>query len=264
MIGGWRWTSRSPTGSGPEGSSPNEFRSGRCPVSAPSSGLIQARAFFQSGLNNLNDNAPTAETELSPAEKRQIERRAAIVDAALKVFARDGFAAAKMDDVALEAGVAKGTIYLYHASKEELFQEAVRAKLLPIIDAVDRLSIEFTGPAEDLLSAQIGFVYEHLVETDVAQIMRLMIAEGPRFPSLTEFYEREIIRRGEAVMQRTLDYGTERGEFVPPQGEFVGKILMGPAMMVALWRLVFSDHRKVDTQAFLQTHIDFVLRGLRP
>jgi AcrR family transcriptional regulator len=58
----------------------------------------------------------------------QVEaRRQAILDAALTVFAAQGYEAARLDDVAARAGVAKGTLYLYFKDKEEaLFEELVR------------------------------------------------------------------------------------------------------------------------------------------
>ena len=53
-----------------------------------------------------------------------------ILDAALAVFGESGFARAKIDDVARLAGVSKGTVYLYYDSKEALFREMVRAKIV--------------------------------------------------------------------------------------------------------------------------------------
>ena len=55
-------------------------------------------------------------------------------------FRRKGFAAARLDDVAKRAGVAKGTIYLYFADKETLFQELVRSMLTPLIGNFEALA----------------------------------------------------------------------------------------------------------------------------
>ena len=55
------------------------------------------------------------------------------VDASLIEFSANGYAAARLDDIAARAGVAKGTIYLYFADKEALFQELIRT-----IDRSDR------------------------------------------------------------------------------------------------------------------------------
>ena len=72
-----------------------------------------------------------------PRAVRQAERRQAILDAALDEFAARGFAATRLDDVAVRAGVAKGTIYLYFRDKESLFQELVRSMLSPLIVAIE-------------------------------------------------------------------------------------------------------------------------------
>src|SRR6202030_1327248 len=66
-----------------------------------------------------------------------IDRREAILAAAFDEFSARGFAAARLDDVARRAGVAKGTIYLYFHDKESLFQELVRTMLSPLVGAIE-------------------------------------------------------------------------------------------------------------------------------
>ena len=56
--------------------------------------------------------------------QKSVETKARIVQAAIAVFSQAGFDAAAMSEVASQAGVAKGTVYLYFASKEQLFEEA--------------------------------------------------------------------------------------------------------------------------------------------
>ena len=58
--------------------------------------------------------------------RRKDARPQEILDAALSVFAEKGFAAARMDDIAVRARVSKGTIYLYFASKEAVFKALVQ------------------------------------------------------------------------------------------------------------------------------------------
>src|SRR5437762_13818789 len=53
-------------------------------------------------------------------EREKEARRIAILDAAEKIFDTKGFALATMDDIARDAELAKGTVYLYYKSKEEL------------------------------------------------------------------------------------------------------------------------------------------------
>src|SRR5262245_45808700 len=70
--------------------------------------------------------------------QKSAEKRDAILAAALDEFAARGFAAARLDDVAKRAGVAKGTIYLYFADKEALFEELIRAQLGPVVGGLER------------------------------------------------------------------------------------------------------------------------------
>ncbi len=85
-------------------------------------------------------------------KKERGERYAQILDAAIDVFADKGFFKARISDVAEQAGVADGTIYLYFRNKDELliriFEEkmgvmidGVRAELLPVADPLERLRV---------------------------------------------------------------------------------------------------------------------------
>ena len=74
-----------------------------------------------------------AENTSTPGKRVQQKeaRRVAIIEAALEEFTSQGFTATKLEDVAVRAGIGKGTIYLYFHSKEELFEEVVRRTLIP-------------------------------------------------------------------------------------------------------------------------------------
>ena len=69
-----------------------------------------------------------------------------IISAALRLFAARGFPAARLDDVAEAAGIAKGTVYLYFDTKEELFREVVRQELLPMLDRLEEAVAAHQGP----------------------------------------------------------------------------------------------------------------------
>jgi len=69
-----------------------------------------------------NKSPEGAENGLSWAESKTQKRRR-IFEAAFKVFGQSGFERAKVEDIAKEAGIGKGTLYEYFASKQELFRE---------------------------------------------------------------------------------------------------------------------------------------------
>src|SRR5215469_9492930 len=110
---------------------------------------------------------------------RREQRRAAILAAALEEFVGRGFAAARLDDVARRARIAKGTIYLYFRDKESLFQELVRAMLSPLagtIAAAPLRDLPIRAAAEMIVDVFVNEIYG----TRRKNVIRLIIAEGPR------------------------------------------------------------------------------------
>src|SRR5512140_100777 len=83
--------------------------------------------------------------------RRKEARPAEILDAALQEFLAHGFAAARLEDIAKRAGCTKGTIFLYFASKEELFKAIVREHLVPVIEHAEEKVERHEGPAAELL-----------------------------------------------------------------------------------------------------------------
>src|ERR1044072_130114 len=130
----------------------------------------------------------------SNRSERAAERRAAIVDAAMEEFSARGFAAARLDDIARRAGVAKGTIYLHFRDKEALFQEIVRSLMGPFVGTVAGVFASDI-PLRTLADHMVELFSSEVFGTRRKDIIRLILTEGPRFPKLAEFYSREVLSR---------------------------------------------------------------------
>ena len=113
------------------------------------------------------------------------ERRAAILAAALEEFAARGFAATRLDDVARRAGVAKGTIYLHFRDKESLFQELVRAMLSPLVGTIEAAALRDL-PIRAVVEMIVDLFVNEIYGTRRKEVIRLIVAEGSRFPKLAE------------------------------------------------------------------------------
>ena len=88
-------------------------------------------------------------------QEQKLHRQEEILEAAFEVFAASGYEAARIDDVARKAGIAKGTIYLYFRDKERLFQAVVRT-LIPKFDVlVETLPGTPCGPAQGTAIADV-------------------------------------------------------------------------------------------------------------
>src|SRR5262249_41202677 len=135
----------------------------------------------------------------------------AILAAALEEFSAHGFEAARLDDVAKRAGIAKGTIYLYFSDKEALFQALVRSYISPVVGTLEHVS-QIKAPLRVMIEQLAELFVREIVETRRKDIIRLIISEGPRFPKLAEFYYREVIARALTAMRAVLRGAVERGE----------------------------------------------------
>ncbi len=113
-----------------------------------------------------------ASSKASPSDRRR-----QILDAAIRVFARQGFHACRVSDIAREAGVAHGLIYHYFDSKDEILNELFVERwslLLTAIAEVDARPI----PPREKLDAVAGFIigsYHHDPE-----LMKVIIVEVTR------------------------------------------------------------------------------------
>lgn len=132
---------------------------------------------------------PTTDTCAPPLSRREanrLERRARLLEAALTVFSRDGYAGATMDAVAAEAGLTKPTLYQYFPSKEALFS----AMMLGKRDAM--LAVFEHDDALDMVPALLRFAWAYadtVMRPELLALARLIIGEVQRFPEIGRAYQ---------------------------------------------------------------------------
>lgn len=195
--------------------------------------------------------------------RRKEERPTEILAAALEEFSINGFAATRLDDVAKRAGICKGTIYLYFKSKEELFVEVIKDRLLPTLEKMENISEFSTGNVKTILREQLTMIYRGLLSTDARYIPKLIIGEGSRFPELTEFYYKEIISRLYNIIGAVIKRGVDADEFRESALKLKPQVLMSPVLSATLWLTVFDQYSSLDLDAYLEAHIDLLLHGLK-
>lgn len=196
--------------------------------------------------------------------RRKEQRPGEIIEAAVQEFAQRGFAATRLEDVAERAGVTKGTIYFYFKDKEELFKAAARSSLHPALSEIESLSAGFEGSAEDFLRLHLNTAYSKLARNPrAAQIIRLLISEGPQFPELVQFYYNEIISYGLRILRGVIERGVAQREFRRTRAADFPQIVFAPVLAATLWTLMFAESHPVDLDAYARTHLDLLINGLK-
>jgi AcrR family transcriptional regulator len=194
----------------------------------------------------------------SVREARSAARREAILSAALDIFSAHGFAAARLDDIAKRAGVAKGTIYLYFADKETLFQELVRSMLTPFIGQFEALAT-IDMPFPQLMERLVDVASRDIIETRRKDIIRLIISEGARFPAIADFYYREVLSRMFSALRQVLQRALDRGELRHPDLVSFPQLLGAPILVAIVWNGLFEKHAPLDVREMLKAHLDILL-----
>jgi len=115
--------------------------------------------------------------DAGPRQRRKEARPQELLEAALALFVEKGFAATRTEEVARQAGVSKGTLYLYYPSKEELFKAVVRHNLSSLIAEGAELAAQFEGSSSDLLSQLMQTWWQRIGNTPAAGIHKIVLAE---------------------------------------------------------------------------------------
>lgn len=171
-------------------------------------------------------------------------RREMILDAAVRVFARQGYAGTRVDDVAREAGIAKGSVYLYFDSRDALLVAASEAYAARS-RAVLQQARGGTGPALEQLAALVRSVVAMMAEEP--EVTRILIdlwaagsqEAGPAVDMPAEYREyraviAELLARAEA--EGTVRPGVGAGHAAVVVGAIEGCLLqwiVDPALPIA-------------------------------
>ena len=195
-------------------------------------------------------------TALPPRTLNRLAKERRIMEAALKVFADQGYSGTSMDAIAALAGVSKPTLYQYFGSKEQLFAAIMVAQRDSMLGA-------FEEPDGLGLVAELWAFAWHYADTvlrpDFLSLARLIIGEAQRFPEIGRAYQ---AAGPERVLRGMMDYlSAKRAE---------GSLSFDDAELAAedLWGLILSAprNRALHDPANLPSRADlhrFISNGLR-
>lgn len=143
-----------------------------------------------------------------PVRDETSDTGARILEAAVSVFSRYGFRRASVDDVAREAAVAKGTIYLYHESKESLFRAVGQAVADRLLDgAATARAAEGTAAERLRLVLEAKFLYLYDIVTRSPHAVELLDSKGRLLADVFEAADRKYQAHVAAVLAEGVTSG---------------------------------------------------------
>jgi TetR/AcrR family fatty acid metabolism transcriptional regulator len=185
-------------------------------------------------------------------------KRGLILDAAVRAFARDGYHQARMADVAREAGVAAGTIYLYFRSKDDLLISIFEEKVQAFIENFRGRVNQEQGAVAKLKKLVELHLYEMQDHQDLATVFQLDLRQSRRFMSA---YPKLNLKNYFDLIGEIIEEGQQHGVF--RQDLYVGAVkraLFGALdETVTSWLLAGKSY---DLTQMVGPLADLFIRGL--
>ena len=198
--------------------------------------------------------------------RRKADRPDEIVAAAFEVFAEKGFAAARLDDIAARAGVSKGAIYLYFATKEDIFQAVVEQGVAPNLHNLAALAAANPQTFPDLVRAFTQVMAQVASTTPLGGIIKMVIGEARNFPELARVWHDRLIVPALGALTAAIAAAQARGEIRPGDPRHYAAGLISPMLVGVIWRETFTPigAEPFDLPALMEQHVETLLRGMVP
>jgi len=191
----------------------------------------------------------------------QEEKRRQILDAAVRTFARNGYHATRVGDIAEDAGVAYGLVYHYFSSKEDVLESIFRETWTDLLEAIRDVE-----ESEDLATEQLRQVTAILLRSWRRQpdLVRVLVREVARSPEV----QRRVDEIGEvfSALERIVACGQAQGEFRPDVDARLASWLLYGAIEEILTGWVLGQLPDGDDEVGKaeRTVLSLVTEGLAP
>ena len=191
-------------------------------------------------------------------ETRTARKRRAILNAATTLFLHDGYQATSMDQIAAAAAVSKQTVYKQFADKQSLFREIVADTVAEVADPVAQqvASLRDSGDLGGRPAGPGARAARPVIQPQVMQLRRLVIAEAGRFPDLGRlFYERGPVRTI-AALATAFQHLAARGALQADDPQTAAEHFNWLVMSTPLNRVMLCGDTELPDRASLSHYAD--------
>ena len=181
-------------------------------------------------------------------------KRAQILDGAKRCFMQVGFEAASMNDITTEAGVSKGTLYVYFKDKEDLFKELIDREKSAVMGAA-RKELEKPGSMAEQLHRFGAYVTSRLTSEEVIRAQRMVLGIAERMPEVaTRFFGSDAFS-AHLILKDYLDRHVADGDLVIDDTDLAARQFLELSMASVFKRRLFGNLPEPDSPE----HIGYVV-----
>jgi len=196
-------------------------------------------------------------------QRRKDARPSEIIEAAIAIFAERGFGAARLEDVARRAGVAKGTVFVYFPTKDDLFRAVAQTVLTSHLERLQGAAADLDRPIAELVPMLLMQAAAVIGEGRLPAMMRLLVSESRQFPDLARVWHDEVVSKVLGLLTMAIERAQARGEIKSGNARLYAFSIIGPMLASALFREVFRDTAPLpDLRELAEQHARTILDGL--
>lgn len=195
-----------------------------------------------------------------PAAGEDPVKREQILDGAMRVFMRMGFDASSMNDITREAGVSKGTLYVYFKNKEDLFAAIIQRKKSLVYEKLKEIVDADKPIAETLFEFGVTFGV-HLLSDDAIRGQRIVIGVLDRMPELAEGFFKFGPNTGPVLLANYLAQQVELGRLKPIDDPMYTARQLGDLCMAGLYRpRLFNEMQEPPPREKVERNVEWAVR----
>lgn len=202
--------------------------------------------------------------------KRTQLTRERILVAAQKLFLQQGYLATSTDAVLAEAGIAsKETLYRYYASKDELFTAVLGRLTVEQQDFVEKIAglpiPHNLGELRQALTELAHAIMERMSQPEYLALLRITMAEAPRFPQLGSLFVSNVSQRGLTLVITLLQEARAREIIAEVDFEAVARTLLGGLLTYTITNLApVGEEVPPPTLYHADAIVEVIMRSLVP
>ena len=194
------------------------------------------------------------------SKRKDNEKHHRIIEAATKVFAKNGFYQSKIAQIAKEAGVADGTIYIYFENKDDILISLFEEQMKVVLDNMTLQLTKIDDPAEKLeifASTHLDLIENH---KDMAEIIQVELRQSGKF---MKEYKNERFLEYLDIIGDIISEGQKRGLFRKDVIPGVAKRAFFGALDEVSRFWVLSSRKQYDIRTVAKQISGFFLNGIK-
>ena len=206
----------------------------------------------------------SAQPDQKPKWRRRAESRPdEILDAAFEVFERQGFDAARVEEVAKAAKLSKAGVYLYFESKEAILRGLIEREVTPVARGFRAMAEAGVDDPSSGLPMLVAAITQALSDKRRLAVPRIVLAVTGRYPDIAEFYRKNVVEQALGAVTALIEAGVRKGVFRHCDAGLAARSVLGPLFLNGFYtHFLYGDPGSLSVAERAEAHMDILLRGI--